>query len=78
MAYTVVNFKTKKALKEAVASWNNYIALRNIARPGSLAAAFICIADVYSDFFADSAIGFNDIGLCARCAQYETENDIWP
>ena len=24
MAYTVINFKTKKALKEAVAAWNDY------------------------------------------------------
>ena len=24
MAYTIINFKTKKALKEAVAAWNEY------------------------------------------------------
>ena len=31
MAYTSVDFKTKKALKEAVAKWNRYVALKAAA-----------------------------------------------
>lgn len=41
MAYTVINFKTKKALKEAVANWNNYVAMKADAKPGTIAAVLL-------------------------------------